>query len=203
MGGIFLGIGNVFNPTQEDGSAVPKGQVNMVLGWSADGRRWKWLRPIDSFIPLGAAGDFDACGVFSAKQDPLRTVANDTLRFYYAGCNGPFFGSRGCALGLATLQRDGFAGYQGGTVVTAPVRVDGDNLVISLDGGSGEGVRVGVVGDHDRPAEDSTPIKGKHTDVVVTWKKKGPAIQKLNGAIALEFLIPDDATVFAFSFKNT
>jgi hypothetical protein len=28
----------------------------------------------------------------------------DTLRFYYAGCNGPFFGSRGCALGLATLQ---------------------------------------------------------------------------------------------------
>merc|ERR1719456_709473 len=31
--GIYLGIGNVFNPTQESGR-VPIGQVNMVLGWS-------------------------------------------------------------------------------------------------------------------------------------------------------------------------
>ena len=107
--GIYLGVGNVFNPTQEPGR-VPIGQVNMVLGWSADGRRWKWLKPNDSIVPLGAAGDFDACGVFGAKQDPLRTVAadgGDTLRLYYTGCNGPFFGSRGCALGVATLQRDG------------------------------------------------------------------------------------------------
>merc|ERR1712232_1013860 len=202
MGGIFLGIGNVFNPTQEDGSAVPKGQVNMVLGWSADGRRWKWLRPIDSFVPLGAASDFDACGVFSAKQDPLRTAVNDTLRFYYAGCNGPFFGSRGCALGLATLQRDGFAGYQGGTVITPPVRVEGDSLIISVDGGRGGGVRVGVVGDKDRTTDDCEPIKGKHTDVVVKWTKKRSALDKLNGAVAFEFVIPDDATVFAFSFRN-
>merc|ERR1712014_543179 len=145
----------------------------MVLGWSADGRRWKWLVPNDSIIPLGAAGDFDACGVFSAKQDPLRTAVNDTLRLYYAGCNGPFFGSRGCALGMATLQRDGFAGYQGGTVVTAPVLVSGNSLTISLDGGqSTTGVRVGIVGDKDRPASDCDPIIGKHTDVTVTWKGK-------------------------------
>merc|ERR1712232_72066 len=160
MGGIFLGIGNVFNPTQELGPAAAIGQVNMVLGWSADGRRWKWLRPIDSFIPLGAAGDFDACGVFSAKQDPLRTVANDTLRFYYAGCNGPFFGSRGCALGLATLQRDGFAGYQGGTVITPPVRVEGSVLKVSVDGGS-TGVQVGIFGSNGFAVENCDPIKGK------------------------------------------
>merc|ERR1719183_3485004 len=111
----------------------------MVLAWSVDGRHWKWIRPVDSFIPLGAPGDFDACGVFSAKQDPLRTAVNDTLRFYYAGCNGPFFGSRGCALGFATLQRDGFAGYQGGVVVTAPALVVGPNLRVSVDGGSTSG----------------------------------------------------------------
>ena len=28
------------------------------------------------------------------------------LRLYYTGCNGPFFGSRGCAMGLATVQRE-------------------------------------------------------------------------------------------------
>ena len=82
--GIYIGIGNVFNPTQNVAkSGVAIGQVNMVLGWSADGRRWKWLLPDKSFVPHGSANDFDSCGVFGAKQDPLRTVVNDTLRLYY------------------------------------------------------------------------------------------------------------------------
>lgn len=51
-------------------------------------------------------------------------------RRYYAGCNGPFFGSRGCGLGLATLPRDHWAGYQGGMVTTAPVRVTQDTLTV-------------------------------------------------------------------------
>ena len=59
--GIYLGISNVFNPTQEAGR-VPIGQVNAVLSWSADGRRWKYLKPNDSFLPLGGPDDFDACG---------------------------------------------------------------------------------------------------------------------------------------------
>merc|ERR1712070_628505 len=200
--GIYIGVGNVFNPTQEDGAAAVKGQVNMVLGWSADGRRWKWLVPNDSIIPLGAEGDFDACGVFGAKQDPLRTTVNDTLRMYYAGCNGPFFGSRGCALGMATLQRDGFAGYQGGSLVTAPVRVVGNTLKISVDGGS-TGVQVGIVGDKDFSVDNCTPIKGKQTDATVSWKKGADLSKYLNGAISLEFKIPQDATAFAFSLGSS
>ena len=43
-------------------------------------------------------------------------------------------GSRGCALGLATLQRDGFAGYRAGTVVSVRVAVVGERLTLSLDG---------------------------------------------------------------------
>ena len=59
-------------------SAARKAQQdtwNDQHSWSADGRKWKWIRPNDSIIPLGKAGDFDSCGVFSAKQDPLRTAA--------------------------------------------------------------------------------------------------------------------------------
>jgi hypothetical protein len=67
--GIYLGIGNIFNPTQKPAASGAKiGQVNSVLGWSSDGHRWKWLVPNDSLIPLGEAGDFDACGIFGAKQ---------------------------------------------------------------------------------------------------------------------------------------
>ena len=49
---------------------------------------------------------------------------------------------------MATLQRDGFAGYQGGTVMTAPFRVSGTTLKVSVDGGA-TGIQVGVVGDKD------------------------------------------------------
>jgi hypothetical protein len=28
----------------------------MVLAWSADGRHWRWINPLESFIPLGSAG---------------------------------------------------------------------------------------------------------------------------------------------------
>ena len=79
-----------------------------------------------------------------------------------SGCNGPFFGSRGCGLGLATLPRDGFAGYQGGTVFTAPFRVAGDSVKISADGGAA-GIKVGVVGDrcggHLPPTCQNTPAQ--------------------------------------------
>ena len=198
-----IGIGNVFNPSQEAGAAAAIGQVNMVLAWSADGHHWDWLNPIQSFVPLGKPGEFDTCGVFSAKHDPLRTAVDDSLRLYYTGCNGPFFGSRGCALGLATLQRDGFAGYQGGTVITVPVGVAGDSLALSLDGGNSTGVRVGIVGDPERPPEACEPIRGVHTDQVVTWTGKGSDLRKLYGAVSLEIVIPSDATVFAFTFWAT
>jgi hypothetical protein len=196
--GIYIGIGNVFNPTEEAGR-VPMGQVNSVLGWSPDGRRWKWIRPNDSFLPLGKAGDFDACGIFGAKQDPLRTAtANDTLRIYYVGCNGPFFGSRGCAIGMASMQRDGFAGFRGGRVTTAPIRVSQGVLKVSVDGGS-SGVRVGVVGSKNLSIANCDPIKGTVTDHKVSWKGSSDTSPYLHGAVAFEFEIPADAVAFALS----
>jgi hypothetical protein len=196
--GIYIGIGNVFNPTQEAGAAAPIGQVNMVLGWSADGRKWKWLVPNDSIIPLGGDGAFDACGVFCAKQDPLRTMVNDTMRMYYAGCNGPFFGSRGCALGMVSMQRDGYAGYQGGTVTTVPILITGKAITVTVDGGS-TGVQVGIVDDKGLTVENCEPIKGRQTDATVTWKGSSDIGAFTHGAVALVFKIPADATIFAFS----
>merc|ERR1712113_352056 len=131
-----------------------------------------------------------------------RTVVNNTLRLYYAGCNGPFFGSRGCALGMATLQQDHFAGFQGGKLVTAPIRVEGSTLKISVDGGTSAGVRVGIVGEPDLTVANCDPIKGKHTDYTVTWKGESSLKKYLNGAVSLEFDIPSDATAFTFSIGS-
>jgi hypothetical protein len=213
--GIYLGIGNVLNGmlpdrhghTPTSGSGLPGGGVNMVLAYSTDGRRWQWVKPNDSLVPRGGgAGGFDACSVFGAKQDPLRSAGkNDTLRLYYVGCNGPFFGSRGCGLGLATLPRDHWAGYRGGQLVTAPVRVSGSTLNVSVDGGSTTGIRVGLLGDPVLTIENCDPIRGKVVDAVVRWKagtvKRKPwtLTNLTDGAVTLIFDIPADATAFAFS----
>lgn len=112
-------------------------------------------------------------------------------------CNGPFFGSRGCGIGLATIMRDGFAGFQGGNLTTAPTRVSGDMLRISVDGGSG--VRVGIVGDADYSVEMCDPIVGRRVDAVISWRGQSNLSKFTNGAVSLEFVIPADATVFAYS----
>ena len=143
-------------------------------------------------------GEFDTCGVFSAKQDPLRTIENNTMRFYYAGCNGPFFGSRGCGLGMATMPRDGWAGYQGGTVTTSPFRVMGDSLKVSVDGGAA-GIKVGIVGDPEMTTENCDPIIGSVVDHEVTWKGKGLGSKWVNGALSVEFDVPKDVTAFALT----
>merc|ERR1711870_184954 len=218
--GIYLGIGNVFNPgnhwLQQDermqdpppsGGPAIVGQVNMVLAWSPDGRTWKWLSQ-DSILPLGKDGEFDACGVFGGVQDPLQSARNSsTLRYYYVGCNGPFFGTRGCGLGMATLQRDGWAGYKGnggnGTVITAPVRVAAPFLRVSVNGGSTTGLRVGITGDSKRSVENCVPILGEQTDFVVKWKGVSDVKQFMNGAISLEFSIPVDGMAFAYTFTTS
>jgi hypothetical protein len=103
---------------------------------------------------------------------------------------------------MATLQRDGFAGYQGGNLVTVPFRVVGTTLRVSVDGGT-TGVRVGIVDDKKLTVENCDPIKGKQTDAVVTWKGQSDLKSYLNGAISLVFEIPKDATAFAFSIGDS
>ena len=109
---------------------------------------------------------------------------------------------------MATLQRDGFAGYRGpGRVVTAFTRVAGAKLFVSVDGGTGEeGVKVGLVGSDLVGAgfnfTTCDPITGQQTDSMVSWNGSSDLSKYRNGALMLEFLIPADAIVFAYMFAD-
>ena len=98
---------------------------------------------------------------------------------------------------MATLPRDHWAGFMDGSIITAPVRVTGNKLKVSVDGGT-SGIQVGIVGDADKTVGNCDPIKGKVVDFEVTWKGSSD-INMLNGAVSIEFKIPADATAFAFS----
>ena len=135
----------------------------------------------------------------------------------YGGCNGPFFGSRGCALGLARVQKHGWAGLQAHTAVAgrfpaAPVHVPtadtGKTVLLTIDAPGSEGVRVGVVGDPIRTLANSVPLKGKLTEAPAFWRNPHPSHgepakvdlgQYKGGAVELEFAVPPGATVFAYT----
>ena len=88
-------------------------------------RNWEYIAPEQSFIPQGRSAskaksepDFDCCGIFMAKQNPVLTPQYDDasgggaaqLPLFYAGSNGAFFGPRAGALGVAYVGRHAFAG---------------------------------------------------------------------------------------------
>ena len=81
-------------------------------------------------------------------------------------------------------------------MLTAPIRISGSTIRASVDGGSGDGVRVGIYGDDVHSVENCDPIKGKQTDVTVTWKGSS-ALKLVNGGVSLVFQNPHLGGVIA------
>ena len=181
-------------------------------------RAWHYVRPDQSFVPHGASGSFDCCGVFIAKQNPSLTPAyaagSDKLPLFYTGCNGAFFGPRACALGSVEIGRHAFAGLAGPANVSASwVLVTNGTLRVTATGG----VRVSAVGVAGVSAELCDPVDG--TEVLVAWRvKRGKtpcpdsgapphgctptAAQSLRkqagGAIGLVFDVPEGGVLYAW-----
>ena len=184
--------------------------------FSTDARHWRYLVPGHSFIPRGKPGtDWDCCSIFTAKQGFSRHqqihAENDTLRVYYGGCNGPFFGSRGCAMGVATMQKHGWAGLtatgaEAGHIQVAPVHVTRKSVMVTLDAPGENGIRVGCVGNPNRTLERSIELRGKLTEAPVLWEgglDLSPYMvdeqSRSCGAVTLEFVVPPGATLFAYA----
>ena len=67
-----------------------------------------------------------------------------------------------------------------------------------MDGGA-TGIKVGVVGDAELTVANCDPIIGSVVDHEVTWNGKPLGPKWAQGALSLEFDIPEDATAFAYS----
>ena len=86
---IWLGMVMVFDT--KDASRI--GTVHTKLSWSPNGLgNWSWVDPGGllgrSFIPLGTQGSFSSHIIFAADA-PVPIPAENSIRVYYAGCNGP------------------------------------------------------------------------------------------------------------------
>jgi hypothetical protein len=152
--GIYFGLGNMLDSER-------RGEVELHLWISRDGRRWEQPFPRQAFIPRGPRGDFDDMITWSG----LTVAREDEMRFYYTGARYPHSkpsapivddgGSRSFTettqstagtgrvefranrVGLATVPIDRLIALRAdepvGAFLTRPLLVEGDDLYLNAN----------------------------------------------------------------------
>jgi len=181
------------------------GPVYPEIVSSRDGIHWtreEGDRP--AILPLGSPGQWDDGQLYTATQ-PL--VEGDTLKLYYGACDQPHgVGLRitSCAIGLATLRKDGFAsldaGATPGSVTTRTLLGASGRLRVNCTAGGGS-VRVEVLDAQHNvlpgySAADCVPLTGTGVDQPVTWASHDQ-LPTTPGAIRLRFLV-QNASLYSF-----
>jgi len=113
----------------------------MELCSSWDGLHWSRVLRGHPILGLGSEGSWDDSRLATGETPPM--LQGDELWMWYDGWrvgHGPQV--RPCAIGLATLRRDAFAGMAAGRhmgqLVTEPVEIAGPRLLLNLAPHGGE-----------------------------------------------------------------
>ena len=169
--GIYVGLVQVFHATPEDGT------LDVQLAVSRDSIHFARVGDRGTFLPLGAIGSWDRFNLSLANNDPI--VAGDELRFYYSGrlyrhspYAGPDKGEEKSGIGFATIKRDRFvaleASFDGGEIVTKPVKLNGATLRLNAKSDFGE-IIVELLDASDKLLARSKPIQRDALDIPVEW----------------------------------
>ncbi|MBN1341973.1 MAG: hypothetical protein JXQ73_04795 [Phycisphaerae bacterium] len=184
------------------------------LAVSRDGKAFKRLGGRAPFLRLGPAGSFYSRMIW-ALPDPIRM--GDELWIYFAGSNidhadvrDPAASGRLSGIGRAVMRLDGFvstdAGYEGGQLVTPPLRFAGKRLELNVDTSAGGCVKVELLDASGKPIEgfreaDCVPVCGNSVRMPVTWRGGGD-VDKLAGKTIQLRLVMKDCKLYAFQFAE-
>ncbi|MDB6169290.1 MAG: hypothetical protein JWM88_2154 [Verrucomicrobia bacterium] len=182
-------------------------RVSCELAWSPDTVSWRRVDAGHALIPnSNVPGDYD-WGCVYAGTGPV--TEGDEIRLYYGASNGPHTAWRDSFLALATLRTDRFAGYaageNAGVIITQPIALTGNQLVLNLEAPQGE---VGVeVLDSDLAPVDG--FSGERAAVVsgidgiatpVAWRG-GAGLGSLgHGAVRFKFTL-QRAKLYSFGLR--
>jgi hypothetical protein len=144
------------------------------------------------FIPNGPVGSWDRFNQSLASNPPI--AAGDELRFYYGGrtyrhapYEGKDTGSRAGSVGLATIQRDRFvsldASFDGGEILTKPLKLKGKRLHLNAQSDFGE-INVEVLNAAGQPIARSKPIHRDSLDTLIEWEGG-----EIEGAVVLRMML--------------
>jgi hypothetical protein len=189
--------------------------MDVRLLTSRDGKKFERAGARLPFLRLGPAGRFDSKRVW-AMPNPIRM--GDEIWVYYAGDNKDHNrridpqakdGKRSGGISRAIMRLDGFvsadAAYEGGELVTPPIRFQGKNLELNVDT-SGGSILVELLDVDGEPikkfaGEQSVQLNGNSVRMPVRWDKN-PDLGALSGKpLKIRFKMRD-CKLYAFQFGD-
>ena len=182
--------------------------VDVQLATSRDGIKWQRAGGRNPFLRLGPPDAGDSKMIYAFTQ-PLQV--GDELWIYYGGFRYGI--SEGVALKRgayfrARLRLDGFisadAPYEGGELVTVPLRFRGERLALNADTSAGGAIRVQIEDEGGNPIEgysmgQADEVNGNSVRHIVTWENS-PNVGDLAGrAVRLRFMM-NGCKLYSFQF---
>lgn len=152
--------------------------LEIQLAVSRDSIHFERVGDRSAFIPVGGVGTWDRFNNSLANSPPIEV--DGELRFYYGGrtyrhspYQGPDRGEIGGWIGMASIPKDRFvsleASFDGGTILTKPLRIEGDTLYLNAKADFGS-VSVEALGADGDVLAASQPIKKDGLEIPVDWK---------------------------------
>jgi len=130
-----------------------QGNLDIQLATSRDGRHFSRVEPREPFIPEGGVGTWDRFNVSLGSLAPI--AVGDELWFYYGArtyrhspYSGADSGPSSGSIGLAAVKQGRFAAleasFDGGEVLTKPVKMEQGRLALNANAAFGS-IRVELV----------------------------------------------------------
>jgi len=176
--GAYIGLVQVFHARPDACT------LDVQLAVSRDGVHFRRVADRSPILAVGPIGSWDRFNQSLANNPPI--AVGDELRIYYGGrtyrhspYQGKDTGPVAGGIGFATIRRDRFvsleASFDGGQVITKPLKLTGKSLHLNAQSNFGEivieALPLGVVaGDPaGKPIARSQPIRRDSLDGRVEW----------------------------------
>ena len=182
--------------------------VDVQLATSRDGINWQRAGGRSPFLRLGPPGAADSKMIYAFTQ-PL-PVGNE-LWLYYGGFRYGISDKVALKRGAyfrARLRLDGFisadAPYEGGELVTVPLRVGGEQLTLNADTSAGGAIRVQIEDENGEPlagysAGQADELNGNSVSHFATWEGR-PHVGELAGRVVRLRFLMNGCKLYSFQF---
>jgi hypothetical protein len=194
--GVYIGLVQVFHALPHDPF------LDVQLAVSRDGMHFTRVAERAPVLTVGSVGSWDRFNQSLANNPPI--VVGDELRFYYGGrtyrhapYEGEDTGPRAGGIGFATMRRDRFvsleASFDGGQIVTKPLKPAGGSLHLNAKSDFGE-IIIEALDSADKVIARSMPIRRDSLDSTVEWTEGG--LDQVSGSVVLRITLKN-ACLFA------
>lgn len=210
--GVYLALIPVFHHWKGSANGAWPNTGDIQLAVSRDGRHFSRPGPRGPYLSTGRDGEFDSKWIYPVLR-PVRM--GDDLWIYYYGTNHDharrldrFAAKEEGAISRAILRADGWisadADYEGGWLMTPPLRFAGSRLELNLDTGAGGVAEVEILEESGKPVpgfslHEADELNGNNVRLPVSWRGRSDVSALAGKPVRLRMRLRS-AKLYAFQF---